>query len=294
MSGDASNGHPALIAGNNAVVTGGASGIGLATVRKLLERGLSVLVADRDQEALERAAEALRQPAEAGGARVECTSCDVGDFDSVRELAARAEGDLGPVHFLFNNAGVGLKPSAPWENLDEWRAQLQINLWGVVHGVQAFVPAMLEHGAPAAVVCTGSKQGITKPPGNAAYNLSKAGVVAYTEMLAHALGQVEGCRISAHLLVPGFTYTGMISRFLPEKPDAAWTPEQVTDFLIDHLAAGDFYILCPDNDVTPELDRARIQWNADDLIQGRPALSRWCPDFAEDFEAFVSDYLGKG
>ena len=114
-------------------------------------------------------------------------------------------------------ARVSVLP-APWADLQAWKRQLEINLWGVIHCCHAFLPAMLEGGEPGVVINTGSKQGITNPPGNGAYNLSKAGVKSYTESLAHALRQEENCALTAHLLIPGFTYTGMIARFIPEKP----------------------------------------------------------------------------
>jgi hypothetical protein len=189
----------------------------------------------------------------------------------------------------MNNAGASLTPSAPWENLDIWKKQVEINLWGIVHGCQAFIPAMLESGVRGAVINTGSKQGITNPPGGYAYNLSKAGVKAYTESIAHALRQVEDCQLTAHLLIPGFTYTGMIARFVADKPPGAWTAEQVVEFMVESLARGDFYVLCPDNDTPRTLDEKRIQWHTDDLIQNRSALSRWDPAFADAFEAFVSE-----
>ena len=87
----------------------------------------------------------------------------------------------------------------------------------------------------------------------------------------------------------GFTYTGMIKRFLKEKPAGAWLPEQVADHLLDAMARGDFYVLCPDNDVTPEMDHRRIEWTARDMIENRPALSRWHPDYEAAFEAFMAD-----
>ena len=148
---------------------------------------------------------------------------------------------------------------------------------------------MLEHGAPAAVINTGSKQGITNPPGNYAYNLSKAGVKAYTESLAHALRQLDDCAISAHLLIPGFTYTGMIQRFAKEKPPGAWTAEQLVDFMIPALDRGDFYVLCPDNETPRELDEKRILWNTQDMTENRSALSRWDPAYTEAFAAFIRD-----
>ena len=101
---------------------------------------------------------------------------------------------------------------------------LGVNLMGVLHGVQSFVPAMVEGDAPGLVINTGSKQGITQPPGDTAYNVSKSGVKALTEGLAHTLREKTGGRVSAHLLLPGFTYTGMIARFVAEQPPGAWLP----------------------------------------------------------------------
>jgi short-subunit dehydrogenase len=109
-----------------------------------------------------------------------------------------------------------------------------------------------------------------------------------TESLAHQLRAVEGCRVTAHLLVPGFTYTGMMKQFLKEKPPAAWLPEQVADHLLAAMERGDFYVLCPDNDVTPEIDQRRIEWAARDMIENRPALSRWHPDYEAAFAAFIA------
>jgi NAD(P)-dependent dehydrogenase (short-subunit alcohol dehydrogenase family) len=168
-----------------------------------------------------------------------------------------------------------------------WSRIMHVNLWGVIHVAQAFVPRMLEAGAPGAVVCTGSKQGITCPPGNAAYNVSKAGVKTYTEALAHELRQHAGAAVSAHLLVPGFTFTGISANSGGPKPAAAWTPEQVVDFMVERMSAGDFYILCPDNDVTRAMDNKRMAWAMGDLIENRPALSRWHPDWAEKFASYM-------
>jgi NAD(P)-dependent dehydrogenase (short-subunit alcohol dehydrogenase family) len=145
---------------------------------------------------------------------------------------------------------------------------------------------MIARAGPALIVNTGSKQGITLPPGNPAYNLSKAGVRAYTETLAHELRAVAGGAVSAHLLIPGYTFTGMTARGA-EKPPAAWSAEQVIDFLMAALARGEFYVLCPDNDVTRAIDEKRIAWMAGDLIENRPALSRWHPDYAGAFADFM-------
>jgi short-subunit dehydrogenase len=150
---------------------------------------------------------------------------------------------------------------------------------------------MIEAGRPGAVVNLGSKQGITNPPGNAAYNVSKAGVKALTEQLAWEFRQIEGSRLSAHLLVPGFTFTGMTAPGAEqaglEKPAGAWWPEQVAERMVEGISAGDFYIICQDNEVDWETDRKRIAWAAGDLTEGRPALSRWHPAYGEAFKSFA-------
>jgi short-subunit dehydrogenase len=149
-----------------------------------------------------------------------------------------------------------------------------------------FAPHMIERGRSGLIINTGSKQGITTPPGDPAYNVSKAGVKAFTEALQHELRGLDS-KISAHLLIPGFVFTGLTARGRTEKPAGAWTAEQTVDFMIEKLEAGDFYILCPDNDVPRWLDERRILWAAGDIVENRPPLSRWHPDYAEAFAAFV-------
>jgi NAD(P)-dependent dehydrogenase (short-subunit alcohol dehydrogenase family) len=185
----------------------------------------------------------------------------------------------------MNNAGI--EPPSSALAADNWERVLGVNLWGVINGTQAFVPGMVDRGEPGLVINTGSKQGITTPPGNPAYNVSKAGLKAFTEALAHELRSTPGCRVTAHLLIPGFVFTELTRRDRTGKPAAAWTPEQTVDFMLERLGAGDFYILCPDNDVSRALDERRILWAAGDIVENRPALSRWHPDYADAFAAFV-------
>jgi NAD(P)-dependent dehydrogenase (short-subunit alcohol dehydrogenase family) len=163
-----------------------------------------------------------------------------------------------------------------------------VNLWGVINGVQAFVPGMMRQAVPGLVINTGSKQGITTPPGDPAYNISKAGVKVVTEALAHELRNSQGCRLSAHLLIPGFVFTELTAKGRTEKPQGAWTPEQTVDFMLERLAAGDFYILCPDNEVTRALDEKRILWAAGDIVENRPPLSRWHLGYGEAFAAYLT------
>lgn len=276
----------ALSPGNVAVITGAASGIGLAAALRFAQLGLKVVLADLPGPAL---AEAAQQTAAVSGDQsVLAMPTDVsraGDLLLLREATLER---FGAVSVLMNNAGVGNNPGLPWENGAAWKALVDVNLWGVVHGVEAFVPALLAAAGPSLVINTGSKQGITSPPGNAAYNMSKAALRNYTESLAHALRGVAPGRVSAHLLIPGFTYTGMTGA--AEKPASAWTGEQVVDFMLESLERGDFYILCPDGAVDRKTDELRMQWSMDDVIKNRPALSRWHPDY----EGAFAEYMARG
>jgi NAD(P)-dependent dehydrogenase (short-subunit alcohol dehydrogenase family) len=272
--------HPALTPGRTAVITGAAGGIGLAAARRLAGLGLNVVMADSNADALHRAAASIGSPT------VLAEVADVAQPEALIRLQAAAVARFGEVNLLMNNAAIGKNPGKPWENAGGWQELLAINLAGVIRGVQAFVPAMLAQSGPGVVVNTGSKQGITLPPGNAAYNVAKAGVKAFTELLAHELRQDAPGRMSAHLLVPGFTYTGMTGA--AEKPAGAWSADQVVDVMLDGIEAGDFYLWCLDHETTRLTDERRIAWMAGDLIENRPALSRWHPDHAAAFAAFVA------
>jgi NAD(P)-dependent dehydrogenase (short-subunit alcohol dehydrogenase family) len=280
--------HPALSPSNVAVITGGASGIGLAAAMRFARLGLRVCVADVGADKLAQAATALTEAAPGGAASVMTAATDVSKLDEVKRLESAVRERFGGTDVLMNNAGIqpGSKMFGRAEN---WQRILGVNLWGVIHGSQIFVPGMIARGRPGLIINTGSKQGITTPPGDPAYNVSKAGVKAFTEALQHELRNAAGDRLSAHLLIPGFVFTGLTARGRTEKPAAAWTPEQTVDFMIEKVNAGDFYILCPDNDVPRQLDEKRILWAAGDIVDNRPALSRWHPDYAEAFAAFVKD-----
>lgn len=284
--------HPAIASGRVAVITGGASGIGLAAARKFAAAGMKIVLADLEGDALNRAAASIEEITKAGKADVRAVPVDVAVMEDVQRLKQIAYQSFGEVAVLMNNAGIG-DGGGPFESYERWQRVLAVNLWGVINGTQAFAQAMAAQGTPAAIISTGSKQGITTPPGDTAYNVSKAGVKVLTEGLAHALRNIEGCRVTAHLLIPGHVWTGITGRKPgqpeSEKPKGAWTPEQTVDFMLERLGEGDFYILCPDNDVPHALDARRIQWAADDIIQNRPALSRWHPDFKDKFAEYVKD-----
>lgn len=271
----------AIEKGGLAVVTGAASGVGKAAAQRFLQDGLGVVLVDLAGEALDQAEAELRDLA-GTDAIVQAIATDVSDADAMTALADQVFA-LGEVAVLMNNAGIAL-PTGSWAEMENWRNLLEVNLFGVINGVHAFLPRMIKAARPAVVINTGSKQGITTPPGNPAYNTSKAAVKVMTEMLAHDLRQAEA-KISAHLFVPGFTYTGMIEKFMPEKPSSAWTSEEAIDYLMMRMSNGDFYILCPDNDVSEERDRKRVEWALGDIINNRPALSRWHCDYADAFAA---------
>lgn len=278
--------HPVMSPNHVAVVTGGASGIGLAAATRFAGLGMKVCIADLGTDRLAEAEAKLSAAAPEGAASVMASSTDVSRVEDVSALELAVRKRFGGTDILMNNAGIqpGSQMFGPAEN---WQRILGVNLWGVIHGSQVFAPGMIARGRPGLIVNTGSKQGITTPPGDPAYNVAKAGVKAFTEALQHELRNSAAGRLGAHLLIPGFVFTGLTAKGRTEKPAGAWTPEQTVDFMIGRIEAGDFYILCPDNDVPRRLDERRILWAAGDIVENRPPLSRWHPDFAEAFADFA-------
>ncbi|KAH8892511.1 NAD(P)-binding protein [Thozetella sp. PMI_491] len=258
-------------AGHTALITGGASGIGLALAKKVSGYGLKVLVADWDDAQLEAV------PAAVGG-DVTTIKADVTKPEDWAKLKSMVDADFGgKINLLALNAGIG-RPTS-WEDPANFKAILDVNLWGVIHGITTFLPAVkaaAATGARSSVVITGSKQGITNPPGNPAYNASKAAVKTLAEHLSFDLRNESN--LTVHLLVPGWTFTALTGNKPgagKEKPAGAWFPEQVVDYLEEKMAEGKFYVLCPDNDVAEETDKKRMLWSVGDLVEGRPPLTRW-------------------
>jgi len=107
-------------------------------------------------------------------------------------------------------------------------------------------------------------------------------------MIRYSVTDAVACEVTAHLLVPGSTFTGMTARGRSEKPPGSWTPAEVVDMLLERMGDGDCYIICPDNDVTNDFGNRHILWAADDIIRNSPALSRWHPDYADEFAAFLA------
>lgn len=279
--------HPAIVKDNVAVITGGASGIGFAAATAFARAGMKVCIADVDEARLAETATKLSSVTAA--TNVMTLAVDVSTIESVTELERAVRERLGGTDILMNNAGI--QPgSTLFGEPDHWQRIIGVNMWGIINGSRIFAPGMIARGKPGLIINTGSKQGITTPPGDPAYNVSKAGVKAFTEALQHELRNTKGCHITAHLLIPGFVFTGLTAKGRTEKPAGAWTPEQTVDFMLARLEAGDFYILCPDNDVPRALDEKRMLWAMGDIVENRPPLSRWHPDYADAFKRFVEGH----
>lgn len=271
--------HPAFTKGNVAVVTGAALGIGRAAALRFAEMGLKVCLVDLPSDDLVAAtAEVIAKADDA--ANIIAIPTDVSDPDQIQKLEATVREKFGGADILLNNAAsrAGRGFGA---DIEDWRRLLEVNLWGVIYGTRAFLPGMRERGTPAVIVNTGSKQGITNPPGHPVYNLSKAAVKSYTESLAHELRSIGVENVTAHLLVPGWTTTGK-----NEHRPGAWLPDQVIERMLQGIEAGSFYIVCPDGEVSEEEDRRRILWGAGDITENRPALSRWDPTVEHAYHAF--------
>lgn len=280
--------HPAFSPNSTAVITGGAAGIGLATAVQFAKMGLNICIADLGEDRLAKAAKTIAAAAPKGMDNVMTQVTDVSKIDDLTALEAAVSKRFGGTDILMNNAAV--QPGSDIFNQSQtWQHILAVNLHGVINGCHIFVPNMVKRGRPGLVINTGSKQGITTPPGDPAYNVAKSGVKTFTEALQHELRNIEGANLSAHLLIPGFVYTDLTRGDRTEKPAGAWLPDQIAKFLIASLEKDDFYILCPDNDVARPLDEARMRWAGDDIIKNRPALSRWHPDYAEAYADFVKD-----
>ncbi|KPV77642.1 uncharacterized protein RHOBADRAFT_24171 [Rhodotorula graminis WP1] len=186
--------------------------------------------------------------------------------------------------------------------LKDWNRIFNVNLGGVTAGSAAFVERMVAQDSPALVVITGSKQGMTNPPGSGgAYNASKAAVKAFAEVLAHDL-RAASTKIDVKLLVPGWVHTKLSTGGDPlavdntaHKPPGAWSAAQCAAELFSRLesAPNEFYIVCPDNETSSELDYARFEWSAGDVLERRTALSRWDPAYKDEFERFVAQRVGQ-
>lgn len=287
---------------------------------------MKVVMADIEAEELEQSANDVRKLA-ASPSDVLAVPTDVSKLESLISLRDVTQGAFGKdVAVLMANAGTGVGGGVLASD-ELWHKVIDVNGWGVINTVRCFLPSMLEQATPAWIIGTGSKQGITAPPGNLAYNISKSMVKLFTEGLAHELRNGKNPAITAHLLVPGWVATGITGTrrpsdgnvvesavLMPTLPflltvktakalgqdvsdfkgswegnaaPGAWKPQQTVDYMLARLAQNDFYIICPDNETSEEMDKKRIAWAAQDIYENRPALSRWHPDWAAKFKEYM-------
>jgi NAD(P)-dependent dehydrogenase (short-subunit alcohol dehydrogenase family) len=283
--------------GRVAVITGAGSGIGRAAAKEFANLGMKLALADVDEEGLR---ETFKQVSLiVGESNVQAHVADVANLDEVVKFKEKVFEAWDEVAVLMNNAGIAAwegKKGTSWENRDAWTKVFDANVVGVVNVQHQFVQSMLHQENPSVVINTGSKQGITNPPGNPAYNASKAAVKSITESLAHELRTQPDPQVTAHLFIPGWTYTGLtgyLTAGIGDKPDGAWSAEESVLFMIERVRAGDFYILVPDNETRREVDELRIMWGAADMTEGRPALSRWHPSYKTAFDEYMKEGLAQ-
>mmetsp|Transcript_9068 Transcript_9068/g.12563 ORF Transcript_9068/g.12563 Transcript_9068/m.12563 type:complete len:324 (-) Transcript_9068:227-1198(-) len=302
--------------GNTAVITGASSGIGRATAIMCASKGMNVWLVDVDEEELKSALEMVDEEKEKVGGgdeqKIKSVVADVSDLAAMEKLSEDVFTTHNACHFLMNNAGICPGKGA-LDPMETFRKTVDVNTYGPIHGCVAFIPNMKKASQTCAlVVNTGSKQGITMPPGNLSYNVSKAALKTYTEGLEHELSnerrdETNEVKIRAALLIPGWTNTSIVLKdvrekaqgsgetfdvskvfFHEEKPaSGAWMPQQVVDFMMEELDKGRFYIVCPDNDVDRKTDNLRMTWTMQDITMDRPPLSRWHPDYKEKFTEFL-------
>ncbi len=275
------------LGGKVAVITGAASGIGLAVARRCASEGMRVVLADVEEKALESAAAELT----GAGHTVVHVVTDVSDGTAMEALAERTVAELGAVHVVHLNAGVA--GGGPIWTLSEkdWAWVLGVNLWGVIHGVRVFVPRMIEQGEPGHVVTTASMAGLTSSPFMGSYNVSKHGVVTLSETLARELA-MAGLPIGVSVLCPGWVNTGIgeSGRNRPDslrndgdalvdigtgvlKPilEAGLSPEVVAQHVVDAVRGDRFYVL------THPTWKDMIRQRLDDILEERQPTALFFP-----------------
>ena len=263
---------------------------------------MNLALLDRDAKNLNSAVNTLKAEGDtSSGVKTEGYPIDVGklpDWKSVSDSYSSTFGST--IDLLLLNAGHGppAKTDQKWLDVDYFHNTLDTNLFGVVNGIATFLPFVQKSTGPSAIVVTGSKQGITNPPGNPAYNASKAAVKLLAEHLAHDLrtsgNPSYAPQTSVHLLIPGWTYTGLSGNAGPDnaearakKPAGAWLPEECAEYGEKGMKEGKFYLICPDNDVDEALDQARMTWQMGDVVESRSPLSRWDEKFKDDAKMWI-------
>lgn len=251
-------------AGRVAVVTGGASGIGLATAQRLAAEGMKIVLADVEVGALEAARDGLA----ADGAEVLAIPTDVARAEAIEALAQSTLDRFGAVHVVFNNAGVAVTGSLWESSLEDLEWSIDVNLWGVIHGIRTFVPILLEQGVPGHVINTASMAGVTSTAYLDVYTATKHAVVALSECLHKEL-ESEESPVRASVVCPGLIRTrimeserhrsidperdpprpepsagaAFVDRSLSDGTEQGWDPSRVADAIVDGIREERFYII---------------------------------------------------
>jgi NAD(P)-dependent dehydrogenase (short-subunit alcohol dehydrogenase family) len=227
--------------GRTAVVTGAASGLGLAVTEAFVAAGVRVLMTDIDEALLASQVKRLAD----GGAEVGALVVDVTDPEAVERAADAAVEQFGKLHIAFNNAGIVVQGNS-WElPLSEWHRVIDVDLWGVIHGIRAFVPRILASGQPGHVVNTASMAAVTAIPGIGPYTASKHAVLGLSDGLRAELAAIDA-PIGVSVVMPGMIKTGL-------NPFGTVGPEQVAANVVDAVRLGRAYVFTDDHHI-PEVE----------------------------------------
>jgi NAD(P)-dependent dehydrogenase (short-subunit alcohol dehydrogenase family) len=263
--------------GRVAVVTGAASGIGLALAERFAAEGMKVVMADVETAALDRAAATLRATASA----VLAVRVDVSRAEDVERLAGQTYAAFGAAHVVCNNAGVAVLGAVHEHSLADWQWVLGVNLWGVIHGVRAFLPRMLAGGDEGHIVNTASMAGLTTAPFMSVYDVTKHGVVALSESMYKEF-EATGAPIGVSVVCPGLINTAIMrsSRNRPaelaEEGKAGPMAQAFGQALADRLVTG-----YPPSEVADQVLRG-IRRKRFYIVPAQPEIRQWASVRAQD------------
>lgn len=279
--------------GEVAVITGAASGLGLGLVQACSARGMKLALADIQGPELERIAGELQKE----GLDVLALTTDVAEVDNMELLAHRVYQRFGEVHYLFNNAGVLGKTSMLDAMLNDWEWIIGVNMWGVIHGIRAFVPRMLDGGNEGRVINVTGEAGFLSGPGVGIYRMTKHAVVALSESLYHELASI-GSRIKVSVVSPAFIKSNLMDAeanrpsrlqniarppvenlveeaaldFFNQQINNGYEPETIADAIWAGIDSQNFYIFAP-SPSDDLLTRQAIQHRFDAIIaEGNPVI----------------------
>lgn len=287
--------------GATALITGGASGIGYAFARLCRSKGMNLALVDINGEHLDTALSKLNALKSSSDSKTKTYKMDVSQISEWQKLKSSIDSEFGgKIDLLMLNAGASVKVKegmSAWTDLEHHTKTYNTNVFGVLNGIATFLPGLQDKKDPSTVIVTGSKQGITNPPGAVpAYNASKATLKHLTEHLAHDMRNTSP-QINVHLLIPGWVYTSFGGNPGPndddevrdKKPKGAWLASTLVEYACKKIDEGRFYIVCPDEDVTEALDQARMTYQVGDITEGRSALSRWDPKYKDKAAEWIKN-----